>query len=140
MAATKPVPDVPNEGKGTHDVAPDFGTKKILAAAGGLLAALAASSCCVIPLVLFTLGIGGAWISNLTALAPYQPVFVVMTLGFVAGGFVAVYRKPQAACVKSAYCATPASDRIAKIGLWTATLLIAIALGFPYLAPLFIDT
>jgi mercuric ion transport protein len=33
-----------------------------LAVLGGILGALAASSCCIIPLVLFTLGIGGAWI------------------------------------------------------------------------------
>ncbi|MGH8614610.1 MAG: mercuric transporter MerT family protein, partial [Gammaproteobacteria bacterium] len=46
---------------------------KTLLSLGGILAAIAASSCCVLPLVLFTLGISGAWISNLTALAPYQP-------------------------------------------------------------------
>ncbi len=39
-----------------------------LIAAGGILGALAASSCCIVPLVLFGLGIGGAWIGNLTAL------------------------------------------------------------------------
>lgn len=39
-------------------------------AAGGILGAIAASSCCILPLVLFSLGIGGAWIGNLTALAP----------------------------------------------------------------------
>ena len=40
-----------------------------LAAAGGILGALAASACCILPLVLFTLGISGAWIANLTRLA-----------------------------------------------------------------------
>src|SRR5260370_15646676 len=52
-----------------------------LIAAGGILGALAASSCCIVPLVLFGLGIGGAWIGNLTALAPYQPLFVAGTAG-----------------------------------------------------------
>ena len=41
-----------------------------LAAAGGILGALAASSCCILPLALFMLGISGAWIGNLTTLAP----------------------------------------------------------------------
>ena len=36
----------------------------------GVLAAIGASVCCVGPLVLLTLGIGGAWIANLTALEP----------------------------------------------------------------------
>ncbi|MGH6880679.1 MAG: mercuric transporter MerT family protein, partial [Hypericibacter sp.] len=50
------------------------GHKTELIAAGGVLGALAAMSCCILPLVLFALGISGAWIGNLTALAPYQPV------------------------------------------------------------------
>src|SRR5215472_4108367 len=47
-------------------------TQKLLAA-GGVIGALATSSCCVVPLVLFGLGVSGAWIANLTQLAPYQP-------------------------------------------------------------------
>ncbi|MGJ4944794.1 mercuric transporter MerT family protein [Bradyrhizobium sp. HKCCYLS1011] len=41
-----------------------------LMAAGGLLGALAASSCCILPVVLFSLGISGAWIENFTQLSP----------------------------------------------------------------------
>ncbi|MGH8580979.1 MAG: mercuric transporter MerT family protein [Gammaproteobacteria bacterium] len=108
---------------------------KVLTAAGSIAAAVAASSCCVIPLVLFTLGVSGAWISHLTALAPYQPLFVVLTLGFLGWGFLLVYRKPQVACGQG-YCARPVSDRIAKTGLWTAAALIALALAFPYVVPL----
>ncbi len=65
-----------------------------LLATGGVLGALAASSCCIVPLVLFTLGVGGAWIGNLTALAPYQPLFAALTLGFLGAGFYLVYRRP----------------------------------------------
>lgn len=109
-----------------------------LVAVGGILGALAASSCCVLPFVLFTLGISGAWISNLTALEPYQPVFTATTLGLLGYGFHRVYRNPKVACAEGSYCAQPRSSRIAKIGLWSAAVLIAIALGFPKLAPLFL--
>ncbi len=34
--------------------------------AGGLLAALGASACCVLPFVLLTLGVGDAWMSNIS--------------------------------------------------------------------------
>lgn len=44
-------------------------------------AAVAASACCTIPLVLVSLGIGGAWIGSLTALAPYRWLFVTFALG-----------------------------------------------------------
>ncbi|MGH8479784.1 MAG: mercuric transporter MerT family protein [Gammaproteobacteria bacterium] len=112
---------------------------KALVSVGSVIAALAASSCCVLPLLFLALGIGGAWIGNLTALAPYQPYFVVVTLGFLAAGFVMVYRKPRMVCAPGSYCARPASDRVAKLSLWIATAIIAVALAFPYLAPFLID-
>jgi len=109
-----------------------------LASVGGILAALGAASCCVIPFALFTLGVSGAWIGNLTALEPYQPIFAAVAFGFLGYGFYLVYRKPRVACAEDSYCARPSSGRTAKIGLWTATVLIVIALGFPRLAPLFL--
>ena len=57
-----------------------IGRTQKFVAAGGILGAIAASSCCIAPLVLFSLGISGAWIGNLTALAPYQPYFIAATL------------------------------------------------------------
>jgi mercuric ion transport protein len=113
-------------------------TGATLLSAGGILAALGAASCCVVPFALFTLGVSGAWISNLTALEPYQPIFAAITFGFLAGGFYLVYWKPKMACAEGTYCAKPDSGRIAKAGLWTATVLVVIALGFPKLAPLFL--
>lgn len=110
-----------------------------LVAAGGILAAIAASSCCVLPFALFTLGISGAWIGNLTALAPYQPIFVAAALAFLGIGFWRVYRRPREACAEGSYCARPASTRVAKIGLWTATVLVTLTVTFPYTSRLFLD-
>jgi mercuric ion transport protein len=109
-----------------------------LVSIGGILAALAAASCCVVPFSLFMLGISGAWISNLTALEPYQPIFAAVTFGFLGYGFYLVYRKPKVACAEGSYCAKPSSGRTAKISLWIATVLVVVALGFPKLAPLFL--
>jgi mercuric ion transport protein len=109
-----------------------------LMATGGLLAAFAAASCCVVPFAMFLLGVSGAWISNLTALEPYQPIFAAIAFGFLGCGFYLVYRKPRFACAEGSYCAAPTSRRTAKIGLWSAAILIVIALGFPKLAPLFL--
>ena len=69
-----------------------------LTAIGGILGAIAASSCCIAPLVLFSLGIGGAWIGNLTALAPYQPYFIAATLACLGYGYWLVYRREKIAC------------------------------------------
>jgi mercuric ion transport protein len=109
-----------------------------LAAAGGILAALGAASCCVVPFALFTLGVSGAWIGNLTALEPFQPLFAAIAAACLGYGFYLVYRKPKIACAEGSYCASPASSRLAKIGLWTALLLVVIAVGFPRIAALFL--
>lgn len=109
-----------------------------LLAAGSILAALGAASCCVVPFALFMLGVSGAWIGNLTALEPYQPIFAAIAVGSLGAGFYLVYRKPKIACATESYCARPSSHRLARIGLWTATVLVVVALGFPRVAALFL--
>lgn len=109
-----------------------------LAAAAGMLAALGAASCCVVPFALFTLGVSGAWIGNLTALEPYQPLFAAIAAACLGYGFYLVYRRPKVACAEGSYCANPSSSRVAKIGLWTALVLVVIAVGFPHIAVLFL--
>src|SRR6266446_10947171 len=111
-----------------------------LMAAGGLLGALAASSCCILPLVLFSLGVSGAWIGNFTQLAPYQPYFLAATLGFLGYGYWLVYRSSKLACADGEACARPLPNRLVKAGLVLATILIVAALGFDFVAPLFLDS
>jgi mercuric ion transport protein len=111
-----------------------------LVAAGGMLGALAATSCCIIPLVLFALGIGGAWIGDLTALAPYQPIFITATLALLGTGYYLVYRRRDAACADGKLCARPLPRRGVKLALWAATTLIASAIAFPYLARALLGT
>lgn len=104
-------------------------------AAGGILGALAASSCCILPLVLFSLGISGAWIANLTALAPYKPYFAAGTLALLGYGYHLVYVKPKQACA-GGLCARPLPSRLVKSSLWIATVMIVAALAFDSVAPL----
>ncbi len=113
----------------------DQNRKRVLAA-GGMLGAVLASTCCIAPLVLLMLGVSGAWMSNLTALAPYQGYFTVATLAFLSFGFWTVYWKPKKACAEGSYCATPAADRIIKLALWSATVLVTIAMTTELWAPL----
>jgi len=105
-------------------------------AAGGVLGALAASSCCILPLVLFGLGISGAWIGNLTQLAPYQPYFIAATLSFLGAGYWMVYRASKRACTHTDVCARPLPHRLVKSALILATILVVAALGVDLLAPL----
>jgi len=105
-------------------------------AAGGVIGALAASSCCIVPLILFGLGVSGAWIANLTQLAPYQPYFIAATIACLAGGYGLLYRSRKRACTDGQICARPLSNRVVTSGLILATILVIGALALDVIAPL----
>jgi len=108
------------------------------ALAGGVIAAVIASVCCLGPLVLVMLGVSGAWISNLTLLEPYRPVFIGVALVFMGLAWRQIYRAPAAAqCEPGTLCALPETNRGYRVMFWVVSALVLLALGFPYLAPLF---
>jgi mercuric ion transport protein len=104
-------------------------------AASGLAGAVLASSCCIVPLLLVTLGVSGAWIGNLTVLEPYKPWFAGVALVFVGLGFRQVYFKARAVCAEGSYCARPQSALVTKSALWAATALVLLALTINWWAP-----
>lgn len=106
-------------------------------ATGGVIGAVLASTCCIGPLALLALGVSGAWIGNLTALEPYKPYFAAVALVFIALGFRQVYFRPKPACADGSLCARPQSFRITKAALWSATVLVVLALTINWWAPLF---
>ena len=118
----------------------DAQRRQNLMAAGGILGALAASSCCILPLVLFGLGVSGAWIGNLTRLAPYQPCFIAATITCLGYGYWSVYQSSKLACADGEICARPLPNRFVKVGLILATILVVAALGFDFIASLFLHT
>jgi mercuric ion transport protein len=110
-----------------------------LMAAGGLLGALATSSCCILPLLLFSIGVSGAWIGNFTKLAAYQPWFIAGTLVFLGYGYWLVHRSDKRACADGDACARPLPNHLVKLGLVLATILVAAALGLDFAASFFLD-
>lgn len=111
-----------------------------LMAAGGLLGALAAASCCILPLILFGLGISGAWIGTFTQLAPYQPIFIAATIACLGYGYWLVYRSSKIECAEGEPCARPLSNRLVWLGLVVATILVIAAAGFDLAAPLLLNS
>ncbi|TLY49871.1 MAG: mercury transporter MerT [Gammaproteobacteria bacterium] len=101
-----------------------------------ILAALGASVCCVGPLVLLALGIGGAWIGNLTAMEPYRPIFIALTLLFLSLAFRRLYLAPQV-CVPGTLCADASTLRRQRITFWIVVALLLGLLSIPLFAPLF---
>ncbi len=104
-------------------------------AAGGLAGVLA-SVCCVGPLALVLAGVGGAWASMLTSLAPYSPIFLAAAAVALAFAWRRIHR-PVAACAPGEACTVPAVRRGQKIAFWSVAALVVLSGASPYLAPLF---
>lgn len=102
----------------------------------GVLAALGASACCVGPLVLLGLGIGGAWVANLAALAPYSPYFAGLTLLFLGRVFYQLHLRPRA-CRPDTVCADERVIKHQRLLFWCITVPVILLLAFPWFAPLF---
>ncbi|WP_300382015.1 mercuric transporter MerT family protein [Henriciella sp.] len=105
--------------------------------AGGMLGAVLASSCCIVPLVLISLGISGAWIGQLTMLEPYKPLFLLVAIGFLAAGFWDVYFRKTRACEDGSVCARPHASVTKQAALWSGTLIVLAALTIDLWAPFF---
>jgi mercuric ion transport protein len=89
----------------------------------GALAAASASVCCVGPLVLLALGIGGTWVGSLTAMEPFRPYFIGLTLLFLGLAFRKLYMAPRI-CAPGTRCANPDTLKRQRITFWiVATLL-----------------
>lgn len=128
MAAAKDVPAA------EFGETADGGRGQAWLAAGSLVGALAASSCCILPVALFSLGISGAWIANFTQLAPYKPYYIAVTLAFLGAGYWLVHRASKAACADGEACARPLPNRIVRVVLAAATVLVIAAFAFDYVA------
>jgi mercuric ion transport protein len=104
---------------------------------GGAVAALAASACCLGPLILVSMGIGGAWVSNLTMLEPFRPLFVTVALLCMVVAYRRIYRAPEAqTCVPGTLCGSPEGNKTYRALFWVVSLLVLVALAYPYLMPL----
>ena len=102
--------------------------------AAGIAAALGASSCCVVPLLLVSAGIGGAWVAQLRELERFFPAFILLAIAAFGFAFYRLYLKP-AACGPDSACANPQVRRRQRIAFWL-TLVLAHALVLsPYYAP-----
>ena len=105
---------------------------------GGVLAAIVASVCCLGPLVLVTVGISGAWISNLTAFEPYRPYAIGVALVCMVLAYRKIYLAPAPeACEPGTLCAVPRTRRIYKATFWALSAMVLVALGSPYAARFF---
>lgn len=98
--------------------------------AAGALSAIGATACCFGPLLLVTLGFGGAWAARMQSLATLQPVFVGLTLLFMGFAFHRLYVKPRQ-CAPGEVCEAPQALRRQRVAFWVVVGVIAVMAVFP---------
>ena len=103
---------------------------------GGVVAGIAASLCCVGPLVVLMLGMGGAWVSNLTALEPYRPVFIILSLFALFYAYRSIFAKGD--CEDGKVCAAPPVRSSYKLMFWLVAVMVLLSIASPWLIPLFV--
>lgn len=116
----------------------DSVTVKNRSLVAAVVAGITASACCAGPLVLLTLGVSGAWISNLTALEPYRPVFIGVTLVFLGLTFRRLYLVPQV-CKPGKPCAVTGTLRKHRAVFWTVSAILLALVAFPWYGPWFLN-
>jgi mercuric ion transport protein len=103
---------------------------------GAALAAIGASICCVGPLLLLSLGIGGAWMSTLTSMESVRPFFILLTLVLIVLGYRKLYVLPEN-CEAGTACALPEEKHKQRMVFWVGSTLVLLLLAFPWFAPIF---
>lgn len=100
--------------------------KTVLSVITATLAAFGASLCCLGPVILISLGIGGSWMSSLTALEPYRPVFIAVTVVFLLLAYRKLYNSNCQTCTE------PGVLKKQRIIFWIITVIAIALVTFPY--------
>ncbi|MBI3535698.1 MAG: mercury transporter [Deltaproteobacteria bacterium] len=102
-----------------------------------IISAVLASICCIGPIVFAVLGVSGA--GFILKFEQYRPLFIVVATVLLGVGFYFTYKKkPAEHCEPGTYCANPKSDRLNKIILWIAAILVAFFVFFPRIISIFV--
>ncbi|MGB1200306.1 MAG: mercuric transporter MerT family protein [Cognaticolwellia aestuarii] len=103
-----------------------------------VLAGLGASACCIGPLLLLSLGLGGAWVGTLTAMEPYSGYFTAITFIILSMVFHKLYIAPKP-CDEGSTCVNPKAQKNQRILFWLTSIMLIAMVSFPYYADYIID-
>lgn len=99
------------------------------------VAAVVGSLCCVAPLILMALGISGAWISRLTTLEPYRPIFIFVMIAFLGLAYRHLYVVTKQ-CAPDEACSNSQLQRRQRQIFWIVVAGLTALIAFPWYAPL----
>jgi copper chaperone CopZ len=99
--------------------------------AGSIATAILASLCCIGPAAAAIIGAGSLGIFS--AFEKYRPYLIGLTAILLGFAFYFAYRKREVKCDDGS-CKIEAAGKWNKIGVWSAMIIAALAIGYPYLA------
>jgi mercuric ion transport protein len=108
--------------------------KSVAALAAGGVAAILASACCLGPLLLVSVGLGGAWLGQLQVLEPFRPYTIAVALVALFFAYRRIFR-PVAACSPGDICAVPRTRLAYKLVFGLVAALVVVAIAYPYVVP-----
>ena len=117
-----------------HQPTSAYSVKTQATLVGGVLAAIGATACCFGPLLVVTLGFGGAWAARMKSLEALQPIFIVLTVAFMGFAFHRLFIRPKQ-CAPGESCELPQVLKRQRIAFW----IVAVAILFMATFPLFAD-
>ena len=104
--------------------------KTTLSSISGVIVAIFASLCCIGPVMLALVGVSG--VAALSVFEVYRPYLVGLTIVLIGIAFFFTYRKREVKCADGT-CKVESPSLWNKIGVWSATVIAASAIAFPYL-------
>ncbi|MDZ7267644.1 MAG: mercuric transporter MerT family protein [candidate division KSB1 bacterium] len=108
--------------------------KTALSTVGSVVTAIFASLCCIGPAVLAIVGAGS--LSAFAAFEKYRLYFIGITAVLLGAAFYLTYRKrpDESGKCEDGSCKIEGAGKWNKIGVWSATIIAALAIAYPYLA------
>lgn len=109
-------------------------SKVVLSAVGGIGASFASMLCCTGPLVLASMGVSSAGLSN-TFRPGYRPFFLVAAGALLYLAYRALDRTVERECEPESPCADPRAVRRVRYLLWGLTVVSLVFATSPRWAP-----
>jgi len=97
--------------------------------AGSVIGGILASACCIGPVVFALLGISGAAFAQ--RFEPLRPYLLVATYALLGGAFYTTYGPAKTECAPGEACEMPRANRVRKVTLWIAAVVVLLATTFP---------
>jgi mercuric ion transport protein len=103
--------------------------KEKLTTTGAVAAAIIASLCCIGPIAVAMIGVGS--VAAFSVFWEFRLYLIGLTLILLGLAFYFTYRKREVVC-EDGTCKFESAGKWSKGAVWTATLLAALAIAFPY--------